>query len=249
MRLLIDLGNTRVKWAGTGAGGALEPGHGQALAWGPDIADQLVDAWQRWPRPQAVWAASVVDTARESALAAAVLARFGLDVNWVRTPHRACGVTSAYADPASMGVDRFLGLVAARADGHAPCVLASCGTALVVDALAADGTHLGGLIAPGAALMQQSVLGATARVRPREPGRLRHVATSTADALTSGSWHACAALVDRFVARMRADLGGAPQVLLGGGDAGVLEPLLDSPVRIYHDAVLRGLDVWGRESA
>lgn len=244
MRLLLDLGNTRVKWAPTDAAG--EPGPAKARAWSPELADILMQEWSTLPPPQEVWAASVVDGPREAALSAAVLARFGQPVNWVRTPAQGCGVTTAYADPSSMGVDRFLGLVAAQADGHAPCVLVSCGTALVLDALAAGGNHLGGLIAPGAALMQQAVLGATARVRPSEPGQLMDVATSTADALTSGSWQACAALTDRFVMRMRERLGGDPGVLLGGGDAGVLQPLLDSPTRLYHDAVLRGLAAWVR---
>src|SRR5699024_8726538 len=104
-----------------------------------------------------------------------------------------CGVRNAYAQPETLGVDRFLSMVAAYADGHAPCVLVSCGTALVLDALAAGGRHLGGLIAPGATLMQQSVLGATAQVRPQSPGQLTDVATSTGDAVVSGCWQACAA--------------------------------------------------------
>lgn len=247
MRLLLDLGNTRLKWALAGGGGA--PERNGALAWAPSMPDDLVREWRPLSRPRGVWAASVVDGAREAALSAAVLARFGLPVNWVRTPHEACGVTTAYADPSAMGVDRFLGLVAAHADGHAPCVLVSSGTALVLDALAASGRHLGGWIAPGAALMQQSVLGATARVRPREPGRLTEAATTTADALTSGSWHACAALTDRFIERMRARLGGHPRVLLGGGDADALGPLLEHAAQPYPDAVLKGLATWARREA
>lgn len=247
MTWLIDLGNTRIKWVS--AEHADEPGQVQALAWGEDVAAGLSRAWAGSPRPSGgVWAASVVDDAREAMVESAVQACFGLSVNWVRTPREACGVRNAYAQPETLGVDRFLGMVAAHAQGHAPCVLASCGTALVLDALAADGRHLGGLIAPGAALMQQSVLGATARVRPQSPGRLSEVATSTADALVSGCWQACAALVDRFVARMATSLGGAPRLLLGGGDAQVLEPLLEHAAIACPDAVLRGLAVWA-ESA
>ncbi len=89
-------------------------------------------------------------------------------------------------------------MVAARADGYAPCVVAGAGTALTLDVLAADGQHLGGLIAPGPQLMQQSLLEATARVRPQRPGEILELADNTADAVASGCWQAAAALIERF---------------------------------------------------
>jgi len=100
------------------------------------------------------------------------------------------------------------------------------GTALTLDALAADGRHLGGLIAPGPRLMQQSLLGATAQVRPAQAGTIVEAADNTADAVASGCWLAAAALIERFAARMAPALGGAPALRLGGGDAEALLPLL-----------------------
>lgn len=246
MKLLMDLGNTRIKWVMAHSDSV---GQAQALAWNGDVATDLDRALATCPPPQGIWAASVVDGAREAVVEKIVHGRFGLSVTWVRTPAEACGVRNAYAQPASLGVDRFLGMVAAHAQGHDPCVLISCGTALVLDALQAGGRHLGGLIAPGPGLMQQAVLGATAQVRPQSPGQLTDVAVSTADAVLSGSWQACAALTDRFVARTAGQLGGTPRLLLGGGDAHVLEPLLEHAVTIYPDAVLRGLMVWAETSS
>jgi type III pantothenate kinase len=104
--------------------------------------------------------------------------------------------------------------------------------------------HLGGLIAPGPQLMQQSLFDATARVRPVHPGQLVELADNTADAVTSGCWQAAAALVDRFASRMAVRLGTVPELVLGGGDAQPLLPLLSQPARLSHDAVLRGLAVW-----
>lgn len=242
MKLLLDLGNTRLKWGMPDADGVVTGI--DAHAWDKQLADTLQQVWADLEKPQDVWAASVVDAARESQVAAAVLARFGLPVNWVRTPAQACGVRVAYAEPQTMGVDRFLAMVAAHAEGKTPCVLASAGTAMVLDALSADGRHLGGLIAPGAHVMQQSVLDATAQVRPQSPGHVSDAATSTADALVSGCWQACAALVDRFATRMADALGGAPAVWLGGGDADALVPLVDHAASVYPDAVLKGLAVW-----
>lgn len=246
MILLLDLGNTRLKFA-------LLDGetftHRGAFGWDADIAHELATLWATWPAPRRVVGASVVDSARETAVAVAAEKAFGLAPAWVRTPAEACGVSNAYAEPHRLGVDRFLAMVDAWASGRAPCVLASVGTALTLDALDADGKHLGGWIAPGPLLMQQSVLGATVQVRPGGAGNVRDLADNTADGLASGCWQASAALVDRFVERSAPLLGGAPAVTLGGGDAGVLAPLLEREVLLVPDTVLRGLAVWAKAHA
>jgi type III pantothenate kinase len=242
MRLLLDLGNTRLKWAlqaqpdGWQARGAVD--------WQEDLATALASAWAGLPRPERVIAASVVDAAREAQVAAMAQRLFACTPIWVRTPAHACGVRNAYAEPQRLGVDRFLAMVAAHADSRAPCVLVGVGTALTLDALAADGRHLGGLIAPGPRLMQQSLLDATARVRPERPGEIVELADNTADAVASGCWQAAAALVERFATRSAVRLGATPALILDGGDAAPLLPLLSLPAGLSQDGVLRGLAVW-----
>jgi type III pantothenate kinase len=241
MILLLDLGNTRIKFALLHGAEFIHRG---AFGWDADIAHELSTLWARWPTPERIVGASVVDAARESAVAVAACKAFDRAPIWVRTPVEACGVTNAYPEPHRLGIDRFLAMVDARAAGRAPCVLASVGTALTLDALDGEGRHLGGWIAPGPLLMQQSVLGATVQVRPSQSGAVRDLADNTADGLASGCWQACAALVDRFVERSTPLLGGHPTVTLGGGDADVLAPLLEREVVLVPDAVLRGLAVW-----
>ena len=240
-RLLLDLGNTRLKWALRQDDGWRANG---AVAWNEDVAGTLAAAWAGQATPSAMFGASVVDAPREALVAACVDRAFGREPIWLRTPAAACGVRNAYAEPQRLGVDRFLAMVAARADGLAPCVLAGAGTALTLDALAADGRHLGGLIAPGPRLMQQSLLGATAQVRPAHEGAVVEAADNTADAVASGCWLAAAALIERFATRMAPALGGAPALRLGGGDAEALLPLLARPAQLAHDSVLHGLAVW-----
>jgi type III pantothenate kinase len=242
MRLLLDLGNTRLKWAIEGDGRWFAQG---AAAWSEDLA-LLGSTWQALPVPATAFGASVVDAAREQAVAMQVHARFGLDITWLRTPASACGVRNAYPEPQRLGVDRFLAMVAAHAAGAGNCVLVGVGTALTLDALTAAGQHLGGLIAPGPRLMQQALLGATAQVRPRSEGVLVDAADNTSDAVASGCWQAAAALVERFVARMAPRFGEAPSVRLDGGDAAGLAPLLDLPASMVEHGVLHGLAVWAQ---
>ncbi|GAA3979921.1 type III pantothenate kinase [Allohahella marinimesophila] len=70
-------------------------------------------------------------------------------VELARVKQDAMGVSMRYGAIGTLGVDRWLGMVAAfqRVEG-AVCVV-DCGTAITVDFLAADGVHEGGLIAPG----------------------------------------------------------------------------------------------------
>jgi type III pantothenate kinase len=242
MRLLLDLGNTRLKWAlQAQPEGWLARG---AVDWREDTMAGLQLAWSGLPRPDTVIAASVVDAVREALVAEVVGSLFARAPGWWRTPASACGVRNAYVEPQRLGVDRFLAMVAAYADGRAPCVLAGVGTALTLDARASDGRHLGGLIAPGPQLMRQSLLDATAQVRLDRPGEILELADNTADAVVSGCFQAAAALIERFATRMAARLDGAPTLILGGGDAATLMPLLSLPARLSQDSVLRGLAVW-----
>jgi type III pantothenate kinase len=246
MKLLLDLGNTRLKWALQ-----RQPDHWLAqgaVDWQPDPASALLMAWRELPSPAQVVAASVVDTVREAQVAVVVTRLFACAPVWLRTPAAACGVRNAYAEPQRLGVDRFLTMVAAHAEGPAPCVLATAGTALTLDALAADGRHLGGLIAPGVQLMQRSLREATVQVQPEHAGAIVELADNTADAVAAGCWHAVAALIERFATRMAPRLGGTPQLLLGGGDAVPLQALLSLPSRLNADSVLRGLAVWANAS-
>ncbi|TAL82420.1 MAG: type III pantothenate kinase [Rhodanobacter sp.] len=243
MRLLLDLGNTRLKWALMQPSAAEWLARG-ALDWHDDMPGLLQEAWAALPVPTSIVAASVVGAEREAQVTSLVAQRFGCEPRWFRTPASACGIHNAYADPQRLGADRFLAMVAAFAEGHAPCVLASVGTALTLDALAADGRHLGGLIAPGPRLMQQSLLNGTARVRPDGVGVILELADNTTDAVSSGCWQATVALTERFSVRMGPRLGGSPRLILDGGDAPTLAPLLSIPSHSGRDGVMRGLAVW-----
>jgi len=245
MNLLVDLGNTRLKWALSRAG-EVRAGGVFAHA-GRVLAAPLRDDWSELPRPAAVFVASVVAAARERELDAFVRERFGLEAVFVRSPAAALGVRNAYAEPERLGVDRFLALVAAHARAPRLQLLVSAGTALTVDALEADGSHLGGLIVPGPRLMREAVVAGTARVDAHE-GRLLELPRSTADGVYSGSLFAAAGAIAVFRERVAAGAGAVPAVLLGGGGADELEPLL-APVERVHDLVLHGLALWAGRHA
>lgn len=244
MNLLLDLGNTRLKWVVSDAG-QLHPG--AALAWHTaDFDAALHAAWRDLPAPQRILAANVAPSACQQRVERALLARFGLAPQWLRSPAARAGVRNAYAQPETLGIDRFLALLAAHDGGYAPCVIAGCGSALTLDALAADGHHLGGLIVPGIRAMQHGLQWAAPGLPPAADAQVLELACDTGNAVASGSWQAAAGAIERFYRHMSARLGGQPQLLLSGGDAPPLVTLLGAPAQAFDNAVLRGLQVWAQ---
>ncbi|MGB3048776.1 type III pantothenate kinase, partial [Dokdonella sp.] len=117
-----------------------------------------------------------------------------------------------------------------------------CGTALTLDALTAEGQHLGGLIAPSPTLMRRSLGTATARIG-EQAGDLVEIADNTADAAWSGCLLSSVALIERFRHRVAQRIG-TPVAVVGDG-GGLDEWLALLPdVERGRDLVLRGLALW-----
>ena len=242
--LLVDVGNTRVKWAvikGIRLGAASAIAHeGRPAA--------FASLMKRLRGVTRVIAVSVAGEKLDAALARAVRARFGIRVEFVASQRRAGGVTNGYRDVWRLGADRWVAAIGAHAmAGNRDVLFANVGTALTVDLVTASGRHRGGAIIPGPATMVESLLLGTHGIRRRARG-LRASSRSlfapdTASALAAGSEFAAAAFIDRAAGEAALLLGRRPLVLLSGGGAPALRRRLRQPVRVVPDLVLRGLAV------
>ncbi|KAF0098743.1 MAG: type III pantothenate kinase [bacterium] len=231
MMLLVDAGNSRVKWA-TLDGGRLTPG---AACANSDL-EALRKTWTDL-RPERALVACVADEATRARLEA-LLRASGAAVQWLRAAAQAHGVINPYQPPESLGPDRYAALVAARRFAQ-DCVVVSVGTAMTADMLARDGRFLGGCIVPGPDLMRGALLRGTARVAA-VTGEVTRFPLDTGGAVATGIALALAGVVHGMRARL-AEAGGDPVVLLTGGARGGLRPLLEGPVQEVEDLVLQGL--------
>ena len=249
--LLVDIGNTRVKWA-TLRGGQQGRMHAEAHEGSGLALRALV---RSAPRDVGrVVVVSVVDEALSHVLDAAARRRFGVTPEYVRSSARAHGVMNGYRESWRLGADRWVSTVGAHALASGrTAVVANVGTALTIDAVSASGRHRGGAIIPGPATMVESLLNGTHGIRRRAAGGLAQsrsmFATDTASALAAGSMFAAAAFVDRAFAEARRELGGRPLLILTGGAAPALQRHLKSPAREVPDLVLRGLAVFAAGAA
>jgi type III pantothenate kinase len=246
MNLLIDVGNTNLRWA---MHGDREIGPGESVRHSGGAPLDLLAAWERVAAPERVLMANVGGAPVGTAIARAVRAYWGIEPELAATRAEGFGVRVAYAEPSRLGVDRWLALVAARDLVGGPCLIVDAGTAATFDLLLADGTHLGGLILPGVHMMRESLLAGTHIPRVEPEPAAEPWATDTGTAVATGSLHALAALAVRLHDRLcdRLDPGSdgyasdPPAILLAGGDGPRLAPLIDRPHSLVPDLVLRGL--------
>jgi len=239
MKLLLDLGNTRLKWAlseegALGAGGSV-PHDGDPAGALKRLAGELVT-------PMSVWLASVADADTESRLAEAAAELWpGAACHFPRTTREAHGVICAYPEPERMGVDRWLALLGARLHMRASFCVMDAGSAVTLDAVDAQGRHLGGLILPGLGMARRWMSEHTGRVRVNGRSRKTWWADNTRDAVDGGSFWAAVTLAEAFHRRTSERLGETPALLLTGGDAPAIMDAMSIKGHHEPDLVLRGL--------
>jgi type III pantothenate kinase len=242
--LLVDIGNSRVKWATYDHG---QLGVQSASAYSGWTMDDWRRALFQAPGIDHVLVASVAGEASAALLTEAARLETGGPAVFVSTSREAGGVRNAYPEPRLLGVDRWLAAIAAYRLAGGACCVADVGTAATLDGVTGDGQHLGGFIVPGPELMMRSLwrgsadLASHAATSGAAAGAL--FADNTRDAIERGCRLAVAAMVDRAVVEMTRRLGSTPELFLTGGGASGIEALVETPARHVPDLVLRGLAV------
>ncbi len=244
MKLLVDVGNTRIKWAWLAGAELQQPG---ALVRGDvgiaDLVAQIVGS----RAVEEVRLASVASAEVTDEMSAALQAAAGAPVRLAQTRAAGAGVSNGYREPRQLGVDRWLGMLAAYARYQAAVCVVDAGTAWTVDMVEADGLHLGGLIVPGPVLMHQSLTGSTGGIAAAvslldaSPTPLETWGRDTEACIRNGARRAGACLVESCVKALQSGQGPAPLLVLTGGDAPELRRWLPMPVEHRPLLVLEGL--------
>jgi type III pantothenate kinase len=236
--LLIDQGNTRLKWV-LARDGVIEEnsaGHGDLeafiQAWGHDASCL----------PGSVLISSVAGREDAQVLAEFCESRWSLQAQLLESTAQRGGVRNAYREPKMLGVDRWLAIVGAVVRHGKPVVIWDLGTATTLDAVDETGQHLGGMIYPGPATMLGSLGRDTKLMVPTDlegaavmPGR------STAACISNGVFAAQVGALNQFLRKVPEEMGEAPMLVVTGGAASQILPLLD--FECIHDPwlVFRGM--------
>ncbi len=241
MILEIDMGNTRLKWRIRDGQINLAQGF-VAIESDLDLLNGKLDLYRE--SITTVWVVSVVGDVLEQKLIEWSVAYLDVPPIFARST-AVCGqVRNGYNQPHALGVDRWLGVIAAYRRVGGACVVVSFGTAITVDLMAANGEHLGGYIAPGINLMINSLTSTARQIKLDKELTITSLlpAPDTANAIHS----ACAAmvmgLINNGVHQLRVSrvVNDEVELVFTGGDAIKLLPFYPH-ARLIPELVLDGL--------
>ncbi|MBX3244766.1 MAG: type III pantothenate kinase [Acidobacteria bacterium] len=251
MLLAIDIGNSAIKFAIYEAEGLL---HRFSVATWRDYSpeelffDRLKYVEQRFVRIDLVMVASVVPELNHT-LTKASKDLFKVTPVFIDADYD-MGMPIKYDPPEHAGADRLIGAFAARHKHGSPLVICSIGTALVVDAVNAEGEYIGGVIAPGPRLLAESLHTHTAllpMVQPKRPEKI--VGENTEDAVTSGVYYGSATMAEGLISLVKRELSEqgssniSPKIVLTGGYGQMMIDDL-SMIDVYEEnLVLDGLRI------
>ncbi len=240
--LLLDAGNSQLKWALIQDGCIVETGKAPYVRLSP-----LYDFFEAHPEIQQIVGCAVCGAEKVSL----VQEHLPMTIRWLNSMQRGLGIVNHYLKPSEHGSDRWFNILGSRRFTSEACVVVSCGTAITIDALTADNHYLGGSIMPGFNLMKEAMAMKTANLN-QPVGRAYPFATSTANAIASGMLDAaCGALLlmhQRLSEKMGAEH--TVKILLTGGGAKKIEQHLpaafvdSAKVEIIDNLVIYGLLNW-----
>jgi type III pantothenate kinase len=245
MILVIDVGNTRLKWAwltNTGLSDQQAIVHRDAK---PGIwTTALFESGQK---PTRVLVSNVAGPAMAKTLTQLAQKKFGVKIELITAAQEFHGLTNGYLDPFLLGADRWLALIGAWTLARSALCVVDAGTAVKVDSVDANGQHLGGLIAPGIHMMREALMSKTSDIAKAAehstPSLAGVLANNTIGAVSRGAVFALAGMADRAAETIEQNTGARPKLFITGGDAGIITGSMRSRGEIVPDLVLQGLAV------
>ncbi len=260
MKLLVDAGNTRIKWA------IIDPGNGAGLGGWLQTGSMNYAEFAAMDTPwgdievQDVLISNVAGAAVAAQLEASFVAK-KCPVSWFTSQAQLAGVHNNYRNPVQLGCDRFATVIAVHAlfpDQNV--VVATCGTATTIDAVSLQGDFVGGMIVPGLKLMAESLQKNTAQL-PAVAGKITSdllFADYTEAAIVSGCLSAQAGAIEHALAAYTETCRAVgitdglvplkqtshlPICILSGGAAPYIAPELRIAHQCIANLVLIGLQV------
>jgi type III pantothenate kinase len=230
MNLLIDIGNSRIKWATLVDGEWAATGDSVHKGQDPDTSFEFLSGIDT--KPGAVRVANVTGEAMARTAVAAVRARWQMPVEFAESQAAAGPVRNGYHDHRQMGVDRWLAILAAFDRCRGPVCVVDAGTAVTIDQVDGDGKHLGGVILPGPGLMRQALFRDTGDIENLagiEGGPVRAdeltLGRTTGAAIDGGALAAISGLIERCGEQLRQRSGDSALVLTGGDSERIITHL------------------------
>lgn len=238
MILDIDAGNSFVKWRVVD--------NSEVIAAGSEATEQVSKQGLDLTRIESLNQArisSVANRALAEKLREQVQQQFNVEMQIARVSSTVSGVSCGYTEPETLGIDRWLAVVAAYQRYLGPVLVVDAGSAITIDLIGPQGVHLGGYISPGLRLMREALWQGTAKVQVDRVESLNMLVpgTCTQDAVNRGCLLAVVATIEKLASQYPAS------IVITGGDATVVAEALSLTSDHVPELVLDGLAVNGVE--
>lgn len=242
MKLLIDIGNSRIKWAYLVNRELKDP---QAHDYKDvDLNELLENAWQNKQKPEHILIANVAGKVIADKVSTVSNNKWKISPVFVQAEQQCAGVINAYRDITQFGIDRWLAVIATWNRYHTPACVVSCGTAITIDGVSKSGLHTGGLIVPGLHMMQNQLINETNGINTDVCLSFNlEFGQSTSECISNGTVRTIVSLIDNVAKEMSSKYGNTLACIITGGYAEQINTLLS--VKFDHDPhlVLNGLAI------
>lgn len=263
MKLLIDLGNSRCKWAlvltdaimpAWSANGIWENSGYSEKHWLKSLSTiktHLENDVQK--TVSAIYISSVSSDLIQQKVSHYVQQVFALVPQFLKSQKRYITKTqtlmNSYDKPTALGIDRWLVMVAAIEQFDNGFAVLDAGTAITLDCVDASGEHLGGHIVPGVGLMAKGLFNNTGKIAfganldATEADGNQWLGVNSQQAVSLG----CEAAAIGYLERVLSDLSSKSAIrdfIVCGGDGAELVKQCDTGdfnIHLIEDLVLQGL--------
>ncbi len=234
MTLYIDMGNSRIRLLSDPDGIGKIVAHEYRHA---GLESTLQNTIANLPVPDRVVVASVAGEDLTSRLNSWCESTWSVTPEYLQSDKVCCGVTNGYHNPAQLGIDRWLAMIAAWNKYRANICVFDCGSAVTADLVTAAGQHLGGYIIPGYNMMQQSLVNNTGLIRLQtdatcsiQPG------INTDDCVYHGTTLALVAFIEKIMDMANKSVNGTFKCIITGGGADLALNSVNADM--YHEQML-----------
>lgn len=234
MRLLIDAGNTRIKWA------VASNNVDDILARGV-IGGDWSELASFEASVETAWISCVASDAVLEKISLEIKRLFDVEPSIATVSSHAAGMANDYESLDQLGVDRWVAALGARVlVGSGALIVIDVGTAVTIDMVSSDNHFKGGVILPGFTIMHDSLLGRTAGIKSNRSKVTSVIGKNTRDCVNAGVEYGLIGAVDRIISEMCVGVS-SPRLLVMGGGAEAIVAGSKFKIELQSDMIFNGL--------
>ena len=239
--LLVDIGNTAIKWALKDSDNLMEMSRQQYPV---NVNESFfIGCLANVNKADKVLATCVASSEVWQGFTNTVNSLWGIKAERVVSESNGYGVINGYEKPTELGSDRWCALIAAYHESNSDVIVISCGSAITIDIVNQSGEHLGGYILPGLVMMKRSLAEHTAQVKVNTPlseSNTISPARTTSGCVAAGINLAAVSVIEAVI-KQQLKHSSNLQCFLTGGDADTVAEYLTTEYVMLPDLIIRGL--------